>query len=76
MSNEKVLRELNSLSEFADNVHSKCDNYIKELPKNLEYYEDLIEDLRTLQSVANDIGTIIDILGNKLDDKNNKRLNE
>jgi len=67
--NEEILRELNLLYDFTDEIDSECDDYIKELPKDLEYREELIELLKTLQSVATDIGVIIETLWEKIENK-------
>jgi len=70
--NEEILRELNYLYDFTDEIDSECDDYIKELPKDLEYREELIANLKTLQSIATDIGAIIEILREKIEDKDDK----
>ena len=72
--NEEILRELNYLYDFTDEIDSECDDYIKELPKDLEYREELIENLKTLQSVATDIGAIIEILREKIEDKDDEEV--
>jgi len=72
--NEEILRELNYLYDFTDEIDSECDDYIKELPKDLEYREELIANLKTLQSIATDIGAIIEILREKIEDKDDKRV--
>jgi hypothetical protein len=70
--NDEILRELNLLYDFVDEIDSECDDYIEELPKDLEYREELVESLRALQLAANDVGAIIELIWQKIENKDNK----
>jgi hypothetical protein len=70
--NDEILRELNLLYDFTDEIDSECDDYIEELPKTLEYREELIESLRALQWAANDVGAIIELIWQKIENKDNE----
>ena len=73
LNKDELLRELSLLYDFTDEIDSECDEYISEFPKSLPYYKDLADALESLQSIATDVGAIIEAIQNELEKEEDKK---